>query len=189
VLDRLRAAVNQLLDAATAPPDPQERVARMREAVLEYRAGIESLRAGLVGTERELTIERRHLENALRRGRLADGIQDQETVAVAQQFAAKHRERIEVLEGKLQAQRAELNLAEREFEDMKGQLKALARSRSATEASRHAEAAWRNLEAAGGVRPETDLQDEGLRADLDRRAREARADEQLETLKRKLGRE
>lgn len=189
MLDRLRAAINQLLDSASAPRDPRERLARMREALLEYRAGIENLRTGLENTVRELAVERRHLDDAERRGRLAAGIQDEETVSVAQRFADKHRERVGVLERKLDAQRAELGLAEREYEDLKSQLKEVERSAPVAEASRHAEAAWRNLEAAGGVRPETDVRSERLRADLDRKAREALADEQLKTLKRKLGRE
>lgn len=189
MLERLRRAINQLLDSMSAPADPRERFRRMREALLEYRAGMENLQTGIDNTQRELALERKHLEDAERRGRLAEGIQDEETANVARSFAGKHRERVEVLERKLEAQRAELSLAAREYEDLKDRLKEMERSAPVAAASRHAEAAWRNLEAAGGVRPETDVRDERLRADLDRKAREALADEQLKTLKRKLGRE
>ncbi len=46
--------------------------------------------------------------------------------------------------------------------------------------------AWRDLEAAGGQRPETDLKGELLQADLDRQAKETAVDEQLAYLKRKM---
>ena len=44
-----------------------------------------------------------------------------------------------------------------------------------------------DLQAAGGARPEVDMRDELLKADLDRTARERAADEQLDLLKKKLG--
>jgi sugar diacid utilization regulator len=159
----------------------------MREAVIQARASLEAMRQGLQQTEQRLAHERRQLADAERRGRLAAGIQDAETVEVAERFAAKHHERVEVLERKLDAQRRELTLAEREYEEMKAQLIVAERERPATDAARSVESAWRDLEAAGGTRPETDVKDELLRSQLDRSAREARADEQLQELKRKMG--
>ena len=47
-------------------------------------------------------------------------------------------------------------------------------------------AAWLDLEAAGGARPEPDEQ---LRADAERRLREEAIEAQLAYLKKKLGRE
>jgi len=49
--------------------------------------------------------------------------------------------------------------------------------------------AWRELEAAGGARPETDAGDALLSAQLDQARRKAAVEEQLAFLKRKLGRE
>jgi hypothetical protein len=49
------------------------------------------------------------------------------------------------------------------------------------------ERAWRDLQAAGGERPDVDLQNELLKADIDRVAREQAADQQLDLLKQKLG--
>ena len=138
-------------------------------------------------TERRLTLERQQLADAERRGRLAQGIQDTETAEVAERFAATHRERVAVLERKLDAQRQELALAEREFGGMKQQLVDYERSHPADRASARVESAWRSVEAAGGSRPETDVEGERLRSELDRAAREARADEQLAALKRKMG--
>src|SRR5207247_139060 len=77
----------------------------------------------------ELAVGRQRLADAERRGRLAAEIQDQETVAVAGRFAAKHRERVGVLERKLAALNDELALYERELADMQAQLARVERDR------------------------------------------------------------
>src|SRR5713226_1666914 len=149
----------------------------MREAVVEAKVTVRELGEGVVRTEAELAAERQRLADADRRGRLAAEIQDRETVDVAARFAAKHRERLGVLERKLAAQRDELGLTQRALAE---------RDRPLTDAERSAERAWRDLEAAGGVRPGTDLQDELLKSQLDRTAREAAAEQQLRELKKKM---
>lgn len=188
MFERLRAAIHAALDAATPPGDPRAAARTMREAVLAARAALEAMRDGIAATERELALERRHLEDAERRGRLAAGIQDEETAAVAARFAATHGERVAVLQRKLEAQRGELALAERELAEMKAQLKQAEQGRAGAEAARRVETAWRELEAAGVPRPEADLAGERLRADLDRAARDALAEEHLRELKRRMGR-
>ena len=187
MFERLRAAINAALDAATPDTDPRDVIGMMREAVIEARTSIERMREGVVTAEARLDHERQELADAERRGRLAAGIQDRQTVEVAQRFAAKHRERVAVLEDKLDAQRGELALAEREYEEMKAQLVEQERKRPETEAARKVESAWRDLEAAGISRPETDVEGERLRHAMERAAREAQADQQLEELKKKMG--
>ena len=186
VFERLRDAINAALEAA-ASSDAGVALGKMREAVIQARASLEAMRQGAQQTEQRLGHERQQLADAERRGRLARGIDDAETAEVAERFAAKHRERVEVLERKLDAQQSELQLAEREYGEMKSQLLAAERSRPQTDAARSVEAAWRDLEAAGASRPETDVEGEHLRAQMDRSAREARAEEQLQELKRKMG--
>jgi hypothetical protein len=186
VFERLRDAINAALDAAGSD-DLNAAASKMREAVIEARTSIEAMRQGVKETDLQLGLERKRLADAERRGRLARGIQDDETVEVADRFAAKHRERVEVLEQKLDAQRQELGLAEREFEEMKTQLVEFERSRPASDAARRVESAWQGIEAAGGHRPGTDVKDELLQSRLDRSAREARAEQQLEELKKKMG--
>jgi hypothetical protein len=181
MFERLKDAINAALDAATGPPDARENVSRMRDAVIEARAALEAMRQGVAKSERQLAAERQHLADAERRGRMAAQIGDQETADVAKQFAVKHGERVGVLEDKLQAQRAELALAERELDGMKSQLKKAADSGGV-------ESAWREIEAAGGVRPDTDVKDELLRSQLDRAAKEAEAEARLDALKKKMGR-
>ena len=154
----------------------------MREAVVDAKVAVAEIKEAVSRTERELAAERQRLADAERRGRLAGEIQDQETVQVAERFVAKHRERAGVLERKLANQHEELRLAERELEEMQTQLKAVPEPPSA-------ERAWREVESAGGARPDTDLRDELLKSDMDRAAREAAAARQLEELKKKMRKE
>ena len=161
----------------------------MREAVVDAKVAVAEIQEAVARTERELAAQRQQLSDAERRGRLAGEIQDQETVAVAERFAAKHRERLGVLEHKLAAQREELALAQRELDDMQSQLKSADRNRPVTEGERSTEQAWRDVQGAGGDRPGVDLQDELLKSDMDRASREAAAARQLEELKKKMRKE
>lgn len=145
------------------------------------------MRDGITASERELTLERKQLEDAERRGRLAAEIPDQETVDLAARYATRHRERALILERKLVVQREELVLAERDVAEWTAQLRAAKQGLGAAGAS--AGAAWRDIESAGGTRPEADLGGDLLRSNLDRAAHEAAAEEQLAHLKRKLGKD
>ena len=186
MFERLREALRAALDAATPPGDLRDLARQMREAVIEAKVTVAETRDAVARTERELAQERQRLADAERRGRLAGEIQDRETAAVADRFAGKHRERATMLERKLAAVRDELALYERELGDMQAQLIRAEHDRPLTEAERSAERAWRDLQAAGGTRPGTDSRDELLKAKLDRAAREATADRQLQELKKKM---
>lgn len=185
MFERLRDALRAALDAATPPGNLRDLARQMREAVVDTKVAVEEIRGAVTRTDAELAVERQRLADADRRGRLAAEIQDQETVQVAERFAAKHRERAGVLERKLAAQREELALAERELTEMQGQLKSVDRGAPAGGTS-STEQAWNDLQAAGGARPEVDLQRELLKHDIDRAARERAADEQLDLLKKKI---
>jgi predicted nucleic acid-binding Zn-ribbon protein len=152
----------------------------MRDAVIAARAALAVMRDQIGATERELDAERRQLMDAERRGRLAGEIGDQETVQVAQHFAAKHASRVNVLERKLGALRDELTLAEHELADMTEQLKAAGQNRGTAEAADHVAA------AQAGMGPAAE-EDERLKSRMDREAREAAAEQQLEALKQKMG--
>jgi len=186
LFERLRDALRAALDAATPPGDVRDLARQMREAVVEAKLAVAETRDAVARTERELAAERARRADAERRGRLAAEIQDGETVEVAQRFSAKHRERVEVLERKLAALREELALYQRELGDMQAQLARAERDRPLTEAERSAERAWRDLQAAGGARPGTDVRDELLKSEMDRAAREAAAERQLQELKKKM---
>lgn len=185
MFEGLRSRIEQFLAQHTAPGDPRASAAQLHQAVLDAKVAVSQMRDALGATERELTVERRHQEDAERRGRLAREIDDQETAGLADRFSAKHAERVQVLERKLQVQRDELALAEREVAEMTAQLKSIRGGAGAAAAS--SEAAWRDLQAAGGARPGVDPDDELLRSRLDRSAYEAAAEAQLAHLKRKMG--
>lgn len=159
----------------------------MRDAVIEMKAAVAGLRDGVARTERELGTERRALEDAERRGALADDIADAETAEVARRFVARHGERAAVLERRLAVQRDELALAERELAEMTDAFRA-AQAGRAPGGVTSAERAWRDLEAAGGTRPETDLDGDFQRLAADRKLHEAAVEAQLAHLKKKLGR-
>jgi hypothetical protein len=169
----LRDAFRAAVDAASTP-DLRSLARQMREAVVDAKVAVAEIQEAVGRTEHELTLERQRLSDAERRGRLAGEIQDAETVEVAGRFTAKHRERLGVLERKLANQREELALAQRELDDMQAQLKTADR---------------RSAQEAGDPVASTDLQDELLKSDMDRAAREAAAARQLEELKKKMRKE
>ncbi|MDQ3224720.1 MAG: hypothetical protein M3Q75_14805, partial [Gemmatimonadota bacterium] len=165
--------------------DPRAYLEGLREALLEAKVGVGAMRSALVVTDRELQVERRQLADAERRGRLAAEVADAETVLLAERFAIRHGERIAVLERKLAVQREELALAEREVEEMLGQYRTGRRGTGPDSI----EAAWRDLEAAGGGRPDTTPEDERIRAESDRELKEKAVEAQLAFLKKKFGKQ
>jgi hypothetical protein len=181
VFDGLKARLDQLLRDGERT-DPRVFAARLREALLEAKLGVSTMREALAGSERELASERQQLEDAERRGRLAAVVPDAETVAIAERFAARHRERAAVLERRIAVQREELVLAEREVAEMTVQV----RSGGSSTSSESVAAAWRDLESAGAARPD---EQEQQHADAEKRRREQAIEAQLAYLKRKLGKD
>ena len=184
---RLREALEAALAAASPPPDLYDLAGQMREALIEARAGLGRMRDDLAGSEREQRALAAEIETAERRRALAAGIDDAETVAVAERYLAKHRERAAVLEKKVAAQREELSLAERDAAEMVAQLEEVTKRRGTVQGDRSAQAAWSALGRAGMDRPELDAEQEALKSRMDRAAREAEADAKLEELKRRMG--
>lgn len=159
----------------------------MRSALVEAKVGVSQVRAALDKTRAQLGHERAEVETAQRRGRMAADIHDDETARVAERYAAKHQERVGMLERKLESQTSELSLAEQELAEMTDQFHAMA-SGGASAGARSAGTA----SAAGG---EPDAPDAALESDLagleraaDRTAREVDAERRLEELKRRMGR-
>jgi hypothetical protein len=184
VFEGLRARLEKLLADHTPSGDARARTAQLHAALLEAKVAVGAMRDALEATERGLSEERRRLEDAKRRGKLAAQIPDPETVAVAEQFVLRHRERVAVLEKKVELQREELVLAQRDLEQLAGEFRALREGRGGGRTPGQ-EAAWRDVEAAGGTRPETDVDGELLKSQLNRRQMEAAVEAQLEHLKKK----
>ncbi len=178
MLDGLKARLDQLL-REQATSDPRAYAAGMRDAIIEAKVGLTRMAEAIEITERELAIERKHLDDAERRARLAAGVSDQETVTVAGRFAGRHRDRIQILERKLVVQRDELVMAQREIEEMAAEVR-----KSGRDTSESVRAAWRDLEAAGATRPDDDARSH---IDAEKRRLEEAIEAQLAYLKKKLG--
>ncbi len=173
-LDDLRARLDQLLADLGRAGDARSAAAGLYDAMVDTKAAIGSVRDALAATGREHAAERQRLEDAERRGRLANEIEDTETAELARIWTAKHRERVELLERKQQVQHDELTYAERQLEEM-------------TEQYRRAKAGVPSGTAAGPVSPDGTEADR-LGRELDREAQAALVQQQLAELKRKLGR-
>jgi hypothetical protein len=180
VLDGLKARLDQLL-REHGSTDSREYAAGMRDALIEAKVGLARMSESIEITERELVVERKHLDDAERRARLAAGVSDQETVTIAERFAGRHRDRILILERKLVVQRDELVMAQREIDEMAAEMK-----KSGRDSSESLRAAWRDLEAAGATRPDDDAR---AHIDAEKRRLEEAIEAQLAYLKKKLGKQ
>lgn len=184
MFENLKASVQDLLNGRVNPADRRAAIADMKRALAVAKLGVSDLREGVEVTRARLAEEREKLATTQRRKALAASVPDLETVAIAEKFEAQHAERIAVLERKLEAQEAEADLAERDYDEMAKQLK------SAAAGVGSGSPASGPTDADLGLRDDT-----GLNAQLDalkrqsRRAdAEAAADAKLEELKKKLGR-
>ena len=176
------------MDRATPPEERRAGLARMKQTLVTARMGLDDLRGGVTATRDRLAAEQQQVETMRRRKGLAAGIADAETAALAEKYEAHHAERVAVLARKLEAQEAELAIAEREVAEMTAELKnatlgagpAAARGSLDEQAAAEADAATgdasrmaQELDAMGRAR---------VRAD-----RDAEAARKLEELKRRMG--
>jgi hypothetical protein len=124
MFDSFRQTLRDLMDRATPPEERRAGLARMKQTLVTARMGLDDLRAGVATTRTRLLAEQRELETTRRRKGLAANISDAETVALAEKYETHHAERVAVYERKLEAQEAELAIAERDVAAMAGELKA-----------------------------------------------------------------
>lgn len=156
-LDDIKAQLDRIFAAGTRTSS-REQAAGLREALVEFKVGIGGLTEALARSERELEIARKEAADYARRGQLALEIDDHETVRIADEFTAKARERVDLLERKVIVQRDELMMAQRDYEATK------LRFQSATDGRLPVEPVM-----------------------MDQRAKEAAVEAQLAHLKKKFG--
>lgn len=183
MFDDVKQAFHELLHGNVTGSDRRDLLQEMRATLVQAKMAVDDLREGVAATERRLGRERQELETVQRRRQLAEGINDAETVAIAQRFEAQHLEKVVLLEKKLEVERGELALVERDVEEMTAQFKAA------------------QAGVGSGLRPGAATADEDLTnrdAALDRElsgldrasrraAHEADADARLAELKRRMG--
>jgi len=191
MFDDVRQAFRDLLRGT--PPSGDARrsiVAQMRETLVQARMGLDDLRKGVEETRARLARERSELETVRRRKQLAEGINDAQTVAIAERYEKQHAERAALLERKLETQEAELAMVEREVGEMNAEFKL-----AAAGATPGVSAGSATGGPAGGESPDDVTSDNaGLRDEIDGLARarrraeaESTADEKLAALKRRMG--
>ena len=162
-------------------PTSRARAHMMREALVDAKVGLSQSRAARDAAVAQLARERTELATVQRRGQLAAGIKDAETVRLAAEYERRHAERILVLERKVAALEQEVALVERETAEMTAQLKRLTglgdpKAPSAPEAQTEDTAEASDLSEL-----------DSLRRSADRSAREADAESRLAELKRRMG--
>lgn len=177
------------MDRATPPEERRAGLARMKQTLVTARMGLDDVRAGVAITRRRLDAEQQELETVRRRRTLAAGINDTETVTLATKYELHHAERVAVYQRKLEAQEAELAIAEREVEEMATDLKGamLGTAPAGGSLGADARAAAAEADAAAG-------DPSGIAAELDgmgraqaRAERDADAERRLAELKRRMG--
>ncbi|MBL8982936.1 MAG: hypothetical protein JNL26_12180 [Gemmatimonadetes bacterium] len=184
MFDDVKQALHDLLHGNVAPADRREALQGMRDTLVRARMALDDLRAGLRQTEARLTRERTELETVQRRRSLAEGIGDAETVAIAQRFEAQLLEKVGLLEKRLEVERGELALVERDVEEMTTQFKAAqAGVGSGLRSGAVEEATGDPLSRDAALNTELD----GLGRAQRRATHEADADAKLAELKRRMG--
>jgi hypothetical protein len=193
VFENLRKSLDDLLSRSTPPEERRQIVSRMRDTLVQAKMGLQDLRDALEKSRQRLEVERRELDTIQRRKRLAEQINDAETVRLATQYEQLHSERVQVLARKLEAQESELALAERDVAQMMTELRHAAsgigpgpdRGGSAAAVN----AAMDEIESELGGARDGSLRDEidGLSRARSRADREADAARRLEELKRRMG--
>jgi hypothetical protein len=184
MFDSFRQALRDLMDRATPPEERRAGLARMKQTLVTARLGLDDLRGGVAITRQRLEVERRELETMRRRKGLAAGIKDAETVALAEKYEAHHAERVAVLTRKLEAQEAELMIAERDVEEMNAELKSAMLGAAPTGTPLGREAA---ADAAAGDSSRVAEEIDAMGRARARSEREADAERRLAELKRRMG--
>jgi len=208
VLDLMESKIDDFSD------DDVDRLVRaMRDELVETKARIPELETLLASQLKGADIEKDKAEVAERRAAKALEIDDAETVEVANRFAAQHRQRLEVLVIKAEGTRAEILQHQDEVVQMTEQLKdAMARRDTLGVQGRRAKAIenqasrFDSVDAfdrmAEKMEGASDLDDARREVELDldpmsepiprdfaaeRAARELKAEDMLEELKRRMG--
>jgi hypothetical protein len=186
MFEHFRQSLRDLMDRSTPPEERRAGLAQMKQTLVQARMGLDDLRAGIAQTRQRLASEQRELETVRRRKGLAAGINDAETVALAEKYEALHAERTGVLERKLSAQEAELALVEREVGEMTSALKGAISGATTGTPLQNADVAA-ELDAMLDDRAAVAEEIDALGRASNRSAREAEADRLLAELKRKMG--
>jgi hypothetical protein len=187
MFDNFRESLRDLMDRSTTPEARRAGLAQMKQTLIQARMGLDDLRGGITQTKQRLAAEQRELETVRRRKGLAAGINDLETVQLAEKYEVLHAERTDVLTRKLAVQESELAMVEREVAEMTTALKSAMSGAGGptlqTESAASAELDAMLDNSGAEVAQEIDA----LGRASARSAREADAERLLAELKRRMG--
>ena len=183
MFDNFRESLRDLMDRSTTPEARRAGLAQMKQTLVQARMGLDDLRGGIEQTRQRLAAEQRELETVRRRKGLAAGINDQETVQLAEKYEVLHAERTDVLSRKLAVQESELAMVEREVAEMTAALKSAMSGAGTSPLQADTSELDSMLDGGAEVAQEIDA----LGRASARSAREAEAERRLAELKRRMG--
>ncbi len=197
MLKDLGALLHRALDrfkAEAGRRDPEDQIAEllggMRREMVDARALVSELKQAAASARSELAREEKRLADCLRRRDMAARIGDEETTRVAEEFTSRHREAVGVLEAKVRAAEAELQLRTREADELAERYRESDARRFALLAElRRAGAHGRSEREMTGLEDDFDrfaeqIDDQARRADA-----ASEVEQRLEELKRRAGTE
>ena len=183
MFESFRQSLRDLMDRSTTPEARRAGLAQMKHTLVQARMGLDDLRGGIEQTRQRLAAEERELDTVRRRKGLAAGINDQETVMLAEKYEVLHAERTDVLTRKLAVQESELALVEREVAEMTTALKSAMSGAGVSPLPAEASELDSMLDGGANVAQEIDV----LGRASARSAREAEAERLLAEMKRRMG--
>jgi vacuolar-type H+-ATPase subunit I/STV1 len=163
---------NKELDRDQVPGAVDRLLAGMRDEVADAKVRIRELEDQITRADAEAAREKAEASTARRRGKLAAGIDDAETVQLAEQYAVRHEERQRILEQKSAALRQELVIRQKEVEEMLAKVKEAQAKRDTLAATSGRSGARESLGAADDLFSELDRMAEAI-GDEDARAKAA----------------
>jgi len=188
MFDNFRESMRDLMDRSTTPEARRAGLAQMKQTLIQVRMGLDDLRGGITQTKQRLAAEQRELETVRRRKGLAAGINDLETVQLAEKYEVLHAERTDVLTRKLAVQESELAMVEREVAEMTTALKSAMSGAGGPTLQTESAAASAELDAMlDNSGAEVAQEIDALGRASARSAREADAERLLAELKRRMG--
>jgi hypothetical protein len=187
VFEQVRQSFREILASRLAPDDRRAVLGQMKDTLVRARIGVDDVRHGVESTRKRVEHEREELSTVRRRRELAERIKDAETVAVAGRYEEQVAERLRVMEQKLAAQEAELELLEREVAEMSEEFRKAANGIGVAPESMEDTAAREAERVADGGAEHLRSEFDAMSRAAERSRREAEADEKLAALKRRMG--
>jgi phage shock protein A len=172
--DAIDGALSALEGRSGDAANVDELLGGMRQELIEAKAALPRLEAGIEKLQQLQAQERRRAEDCVRRAGQAQEIGDEETLRLAVEYAERHRERVRVYDEKLAAARSELALQRRTVDEMKDQLKSAMTHRDVLKIRARRSATSESLRDAGQSaaarfdRMAEEIEDEATRAEASR---------------------